>query len=329
MNGRIYDPLLGRFLSADVVVHSPGNLQTYNRYSYVANNPLTLTDPSGWDYGDQYGYSGKPFEILTSEKVAANTRATPIVVAMAVATLTGGTTAPAVFGVEGLSARSAVGATIGAATGGVTAAIASHGNLRATLAGAAGGAVAGAIAGPGGAGAGEIIAEHGLTAAAVAKAAVVLASTGAAGGAAGSVTNQVVGNMMNGASMGDAVAKIDGQKVMTSAAVGAIANTVIGGAAASVEGGTARSIAQSTVSVENHVADVANNVHAENVPSAMSGAAADKIVAQAASDISANVGIANRAATAAVTALDTANQATEHATSEAIEEKKKEQDARH
>ena len=34
--------------SADVVVQAPGNLQSYNRYSYVMNNPLTLTDPSGF-----------------------------------------------------------------------------------------------------------------------------------------------------------------------------------------------------------------------------------------------------------------------------------------
>ena len=46
MTGRIYDPLLGRFLSADLVVQAPGNLQSYNRYSYVFNNPLSLTDPS-------------------------------------------------------------------------------------------------------------------------------------------------------------------------------------------------------------------------------------------------------------------------------------------
>lgn len=47
MNGRIYDPLLGRFLSADLVVQFPGDLQSYNRYSYVQNNPLTYRDPSG------------------------------------------------------------------------------------------------------------------------------------------------------------------------------------------------------------------------------------------------------------------------------------------
>ena len=48
MNGRIYDPLLGRFLSADILVQAPGNLQSYNRYSYVFNNPLSFTDPSGF-----------------------------------------------------------------------------------------------------------------------------------------------------------------------------------------------------------------------------------------------------------------------------------------
>lgn len=48
MNGRIYDPLLGRFLSADTFVQDAGDLQAYNRYSYVATNPLTSTDRSGF-----------------------------------------------------------------------------------------------------------------------------------------------------------------------------------------------------------------------------------------------------------------------------------------
>ena len=47
MNGRIYDPLIGRFLSGDPVIQSPEDLQNYNRYSYVLNNPLRYTDPSG------------------------------------------------------------------------------------------------------------------------------------------------------------------------------------------------------------------------------------------------------------------------------------------
>ncbi len=49
MNGRIYDPLLGRFLSADPFVQFPNNLQNYNRYSYALNNPLSLVDPSGYN----------------------------------------------------------------------------------------------------------------------------------------------------------------------------------------------------------------------------------------------------------------------------------------
>ncbi len=48
MNGRIYDPLIGRFMSADPFIQSPENLQGYNRYAYVLNNPLAFTDPSGY-----------------------------------------------------------------------------------------------------------------------------------------------------------------------------------------------------------------------------------------------------------------------------------------
>jgi len=48
MNGRVYDPELGRFLSADPFVQAPNNSQSYNRYSYVMNNPMKYTDPSGY-----------------------------------------------------------------------------------------------------------------------------------------------------------------------------------------------------------------------------------------------------------------------------------------
>lgn len=47
MNGRMYDPVLGRFLSPDNYVQMPTSSQSFNRYSYCMNNPLKYTDPSG------------------------------------------------------------------------------------------------------------------------------------------------------------------------------------------------------------------------------------------------------------------------------------------
>lgn len=47
MNARIYDPTLGRFLSADPIIQDPHDTMAYNRYSYARNNPLKYTDPSG------------------------------------------------------------------------------------------------------------------------------------------------------------------------------------------------------------------------------------------------------------------------------------------
>ncbi len=47
MNGRLYDPLLGRMLSTDNNVQLPDFTQNFNRYSYALNNPLVYTDPSG------------------------------------------------------------------------------------------------------------------------------------------------------------------------------------------------------------------------------------------------------------------------------------------
>lgn len=46
-NARYYDPILARFIQADTVVPSPFDPQTVNRYSYVQNNPLVYTDPTG------------------------------------------------------------------------------------------------------------------------------------------------------------------------------------------------------------------------------------------------------------------------------------------
>ncbi len=51
MNARLYDPLLGRFLSPDPYVQAPDFTQNFNRYSYALNNPLKYTDVSGELWG--------------------------------------------------------------------------------------------------------------------------------------------------------------------------------------------------------------------------------------------------------------------------------------
>ncbi|MFY8274706.1 RHS repeat-associated core domain-containing protein [Pseudoalteromonas sp. SSDWG2] len=49
MGGRIYDPNMGRFMQADPIVQNPKDAQSLNRYSYVYNNPLSYTDPTGYN----------------------------------------------------------------------------------------------------------------------------------------------------------------------------------------------------------------------------------------------------------------------------------------
>jgi RHS repeat-associated protein len=48
MNGRMYDPEVGQFLSPDPVTPNVYEPQALNRNSYVYNNPLYYTDPSGF-----------------------------------------------------------------------------------------------------------------------------------------------------------------------------------------------------------------------------------------------------------------------------------------
>lgn len=57
MNGRVYDPVLGRFISADPTVQYPDSTQGLNRYTYVNNNPLSLTDPSGFGFFHNIGHA--------------------------------------------------------------------------------------------------------------------------------------------------------------------------------------------------------------------------------------------------------------------------------
>ena len=72
MNGRLYDPILGRMLSPDNFAQS--STQGLNHYSYAMNNPMVYTDPdgefiqyifgaiiggiSGYSIADALGYEG-------------------------------------------------------------------------------------------------------------------------------------------------------------------------------------------------------------------------------------------------------------------------------
>jgi len=89
MNGRVYDPLVGRFLSADPSIQLPYNLQNYNRYSYTMNNPLGYTDPSG------YGLLG---ELQKGWKKIWHNPVAKVVIVAAVSYFTAGTVSSAIAG---------------------------------------------------------------------------------------------------------------------------------------------------------------------------------------------------------------------------------------
>jgi len=60
MNGRLYDPVVGRFLSPDNYVQTPGFTQGFNRYGYCLNNPLRHTDPSGEFFENNINFNNQP-----------------------------------------------------------------------------------------------------------------------------------------------------------------------------------------------------------------------------------------------------------------------------
>ena len=102
MNGRVYDPVLVRVMSADPIIQAPSNGQSYNRYSYVLNNPLSYIEPSGFSAWTRFRDKIlKPVVIIVVAVVAA-----PYVAAYA-GLMTGST----------IAAGAAAGATVGATAG--------------------------------------------------------------------------------------------------------------------------------------------------------------------------------------------------------------------
>lgn len=78
MNGRVYDYNLGRFLSVDPFIQSPGNSQSINPYSYIMNNPLAGTDPTGYTSnceGTTNGVCAEPqkqAEVTVEERISGS-----------------------------------------------------------------------------------------------------------------------------------------------------------------------------------------------------------------------------------------------------------------
>ena len=72
MNGRVYDYDLGRFLSVDPIIQFPANSQSLNPYSYIMNNPLSGTDPTGYlecDADGRCDLTDIPVETLESVEI--------------------------------------------------------------------------------------------------------------------------------------------------------------------------------------------------------------------------------------------------------------------
>ncbi|HEY0924141.1 toxin TcdB middle/N-terminal domain-containing protein [Rheinheimera pacifica] len=129
MGGRIYNPILGRFMQADPFIQAPSNLQNYNRYSYVLNNPMSYTDPSGYFFKSIGKFVKKYWRVI----------------AAAVVTYVTAGAASGWAASWGFAAGTMGNAVVAGAMTGVIGGAIATGNLRGALAGALTGAVFGAI----------------------------------------------------------------------------------------------------------------------------------------------------------------------------------------
>ena len=208
MNGRVYDPQLGRFLSADPHVQALGSTQALNRYSYVMNNPLSYTDPSG--------YFPKPFKKLFRSikrgvgKIFRN-KVVRVAGAMAFAYWGGSWGANLLFNTKNALAANAVGG-FGAGF------IASGGNLRAAF-----------VGGLTGAGFGHIGAQS-----------WDFAHKVLAHGAVGGAGAELSGGKFGAGFVGSAFAKLASPQIAAVSSndiAGAVTAAVVGGTASELAGG--------------------------------------------------------------------------------------------
>jgi len=147
MNGRIYDPTLGRFLQADPFIQAPKNSQSYNRYSYVLNNPLSYTDPSGYFFHKKIGKFVKKWWKPIVAAVAVYFTAGAASGWVSTWGATWGTAATATSAATLTTAGAIATGAIAGAVGGVIGGALVTGSLKGALRGAFTGAIAGAAGG--------------------------------------------------------------------------------------------------------------------------------------------------------------------------------------
>ncbi len=138
MNGRVYDPQLGRFLSADPHVQAPYSSQSYNRYAYAMNNPLKYTDPSGYFFKKLFKSIKKAFKSIGKflKKYGR------VIVAIAAAAFIG----PAAAGALGFTSGTLAFSIAAGAVGGFVSGAILGGSLKAGLKGALFGGISAGLA---------------------------------------------------------------------------------------------------------------------------------------------------------------------------------------
>jgi RHS repeat-associated protein len=138
MNGRVYDPMIGRFLSPDPNVQFVADLQSYNRYSYVLNNPLRYTDPTGFFLDSAGEMFGTLFGIAAAAVCAVATEGACAVAIIAVTAYSATTMAMNGASFEQIVEMSAVSLAAGFVSGGVVGgAIGSNASIVASMIGGA------------------------------------------------------------------------------------------------------------------------------------------------------------------------------------------------
>ena len=138
MNGRIYDGRLGRFMQADSQIQEPNNSQSLNRYSYVINNPLSYTDPTGYNFLKKYW---RAIVAIVATYITAG-YASGWAISWGMGTAATATTAATLTTAGAITAGAIAGA-----VGGFVAGALQSGSLNGALKGAFSGAIAGAAGG--------------------------------------------------------------------------------------------------------------------------------------------------------------------------------------